>query len=139
LRFVLVFGFAALVAACNTFAPKEAAPCPLPGEDRYAVIQLFFGRNIAGRGPLTDAEWADFVASAITPQFPDGFTVLDGNGQWFDQATGKTIQEQSKILLVAADPESDLKTRVGSVIDAYRKLYHQQSVGILTSEACGAF
>ena len=139
MRFVLVFCCAALVAACNTFAPKEAAPCPLPGEDRYAVIQLFFGRNIAGRGPLTDAEWADFVASAITPQFPDGFTVLDGNGQWFDQATGKTIQEQSKILLVAADPESDLKTRVGSVIDAYRKLYHQQSVGILTSEACGAF
>jgi hypothetical protein len=65
--------------------------------------------------------------------------VLDGNGQWFDQATGKTIQEQSKILLVAADPESDLKTRIGSVIDAYRKQFHQQSVGVLTGEACGAF
>jgi hypothetical protein len=138
-RFIIVIGCAALLAACSSFAPKDAASCPLPGQDRYAVVQLFFGRDIPGRGPLTDAEWTNFVASAITPQFPDGFTVLDANGQWLDQATGKTIQEQSKVLLLAADPDSDLKTRIGSVVDAYRKQFHQQSVGVLTSEACGAF
>ena len=103
------------------------------------IAQLFFGRAIPGRAPLTDAEWADFAAHAITPQFPDGFTVLDGAGQWYDQGSGRTIQEQSKILLVAADPDSDLKTRIGSVINAYRAQFHQSSVGLVTSLACGSF
>lgn len=75
----------------------------------------------------------------ITPQFPDGFTVLDGDGQWLDQASGRLVHEKSKILLVAADPDSDLKTRIGSVVAAYRAQFNQRSVGVLTSEACGAF
>lgn len=140
LRFIVVSGCAALLAACSALTPPQpAAPCPLPGQDRYASIELFFGRDIPGRGPLTDAEWDDFAARVITPQFPDGFTALDGDGQWFDQATGRLVHERSKILLVVADPDSDLKTRIGSVVAAYRAQFHQRSVGVLTSEACGAF
>ncbi|HEY1503686.1 MAG TPA: DUF3574 domain-containing protein [Stellaceae bacterium] len=122
-------------------APKQAAApaCPLPGQGRYTIAQIFFGRDIAGRGPLTDAEWDAFAARAITPQFPDGFTVMDGTGQWYDQASGKLIHEPSKILLVVADPESDLRTRIGSVINAYRAQFKQRSVGVITSEACAAF
>jgi Protein of unknown function (DUF3574) len=139
-RLSIVFACALLLTACSALTPpKPAAQCPLPGQDRYTVIELFFGRDIPGRGPLTDAEWNDFVARVVTDQFPDGFTVLDGYGQWADQATGRTIREQSKILIAAADPDSDLKTRIGSVIAAYRTQFHQRSVGVLTSEACGAF
>jgi hypothetical protein len=139
-RLLVVVCGALLLAGCNALTPaKAAARCPLPSQDRYASIELFFGRDIPGRGPLTDAEWDDFVAHVVTQQFPDGFTVLDGDGQWFDQATGRMTREPSKILLVAADPDSDLKTRIGSVVDAYRTQFHQRSVGILTSEACGAF
>ena len=140
-RRIIVLLCALGLAACDTLAPKQAAvpTCPVPGQDRYAIVQLFFGRTISGRGPITDAEWNDFVARAITPQFPDGFTVTDGAGQWYDQASGKLIQEPSKILLVAADPESDLKTRIGSVIGAYRAQFQQRTVGVITSEACAAF
>jgi len=140
-RFLVVFFCALGLAACGALAPKQAAApaCPLPGQERYAVAQLFFGRDIPGRGPLTDAEWEGFVARAITPQFPDGFTVMDGDGQWYDQASGKLVREPSKILLVAADPESDLKTRIGSVVNAYRTQFHQRSVGVITSEACAVF
>ena len=88
---------------------------------------------------MTDAEWNDFVLRAVSPEFPDGFTVTDGNGQYFDQGSGKLIHEQTKILLVAADPDSDLKTRIGSVIAAYRAQFQQRSVGVITSEACAAF
>ncbi len=97
------------------------------------------GRDIPGRAPLTDAEWADFSARVITQQFPDGFTVQDGQGQWLDQSTGKIVHEQSKILVAAADPDSDLTGRIGTVVDAYRKEFHQQSVGVLTTASCGAF
>jgi hypothetical protein len=139
-RFIAVFACAVFLASCSALTPpKPVAQCPLPNQDRYAVIELFFGRNIPGRGPLTDAEWDDFVARVVTQQFPDGFTVLDGTGQWLDQATGALIHEQSKVLLLAADPDSDLKTRIGTVADAYRQQFHQNSVGVLTSEACGAF
>lgn len=141
MRRIIVLLCALGLAACDTLAPKQAATpaCPLPGEERYAIAQLFFGRDIPGRGPLTDAEWDNFVARAVTPQFPDGFTVTDGAGQWYDQESGKLIQERSKILLVAADPDSDLKTRIGGVIAAYRAQFHERTVGVITSEACAAF
>jgi hypothetical protein len=140
-RHILVLFCAFVLAACDTLAPRQAAApaCPLAGQGRYAVVQLFFGREIAGRGAISDAEWTDFAARAIAPQFPDGFTVIDGAGQWYDQASGKLIREQTKILLVAADPDSDLKTRIGSVIADYRAHFQQRTVGVITSEACAAF
>jgi Protein of unknown function (DUF3574) len=125
------------LAACSE--PPAPAPCPLPGQQRLAIVELFFGRSIPGRAPLTEAEWSDFAARVIAQQFPDGFTVFDGDGQWFDQATGRTVHERSKILYTAADPESDLKSRIGAVVEAYRKQFHQRSVGIVTHLACAAF
>ena len=103
------------------------------------VAELFFGRNIPGRGPLTEAEWAEFAAQAITPNFPAGFTVMDGGGQWQNPATGKTSREPTKILLVAVARSPDLAARLSAVIDAYKARFHQQSVGIITRDSCAAF
>jgi hypothetical protein len=128
-----------VLAGCSLASNKPRAACPLPSEQPFAVVELFFGKEIGGRGPLTDAEWSDFSARVISQQFPDGFTVLDGDGQWLDQRSGQMVREKSKILLAAADPDSDLAARIGAVTDAYRKEFHQQSVGVLTSTACGAF
>jgi hypothetical protein len=128
-----------VLAGCSAAPKPPHSACPLPSEQTLAQIEIFFGRDIPGRAPLTEAEWSDFVARVITAQFPDGFTVFDGQGQWLDQGTGRTIREPSKILLAAADPDSDLAGRIGAVTDAYRKEFHQQSVGVMTSTACGAF
>jgi hypothetical protein len=103
------------------------------------VAELFFGRAIKGREPLTDAEWAEFAAQTITPNFPDGFTVFDGEGQWRNPQTGQIAGSPTKILLVAAKPEPDLARRLSAVIDAYRAQFHQQSVGIITRDTCAAF
>jgi len=127
------------VAGCSTFMSKAHNNCTAPAAQPLTRIELFFGRDIPGRAPLTDAEWTDFAAQIITAQFPDGFTVYDGEGQWFDQRTGRLIREKSKILIAAADPDSDLASRIGAVTDAYRQRFHQQSVGILTTSSCGAF
>jgi len=104
-----------------------------------AVAELFFGRSISGRAPLTDPEWAEFAAQTITPNFPDGFTVFDGEGQWRSPRTGRVAHERTKILLVAAKPEPHLAQRLAAVIDAYKLRFHQQSVGLVTGEACAAF
>jgi uncharacterized protein DUF3574 len=83
--------------------PSPPAPyaCLLPAEQRMLVAELFFSRGVKGREPLTDAEWAEFAAQTITPNFPDGFTVFDGEGQWRNPQTGRIAGNRSKILLVA--------------------------------------
>jgi hypothetical protein len=103
------------------------------------VAELFFGRAIRGRAPLSDAEWAEFAAQTITPNFPDGFTVFDGEGQWRNPQTGHIAHDPTKILLVATRRTPDLAQRLSAVIDAYRIQFHQQSVGLITRDACAAF
>jgi Protein of unknown function (DUF3574) len=103
------------------------------------VAELFFGRAIRGRAPLSDAEWAGFATRIVTPNFPDGFTVVDGEGQWRNPRTGRISSEPTRVLLVAARPTSDVARRLVAVIDAYKAEFHQQSVGLITREACAAF
>jgi hypothetical protein len=119
----------------------ESAPysCLLPAEQRMLVAELFFGRGIKGREPLTDAEWAGFAAQIITPNFPDGLTAFDGEGQWRNPQTGQIAGGRTKILLVAAKREPDLARRLSAVIEAYKAQFHQQSVGVITRDVCAAF
>ena len=104
-----------------------------------SVTELFFGRNVPGREPLTDREWSDFAATVIAKEFPDGFTTADGEGSWRDPTTQVSARERTKILLVAAAPTADLSARITRVRDAYSRLYRQTSVGIMTYDACGQF
>jgi hypothetical protein len=119
--------------------PAPVSLCLLPAEQHMLVAEIFFGRNIKGRQPLTDAEWAEFAARTIAPNFPDGFTAFDGEGQWRNPLTGQIAGGRTKILLVAAKPEPDLPRRLSAVIDAYKTQFHQQSVGFMTRESCAAF
>lgn len=118
---------------------QQPYACLLPSEQRMLVAELFFGRNISGRGLLTDTEWAEFAAQVVTPNFPAGFTVMDGDGQWQNPATGAISHERSKILLVAAKRSPDLAGRLTAVIDAYKARFHQQSIGLITRDSCAAF
>jgi Protein of unknown function (DUF3574) len=103
------------------------------------VAELFFGRAIKGRKPLTEGEWAEFTENTITPNFPDGFTVFDGEGQWRNPRTGQIARDPTKILLVVAKETSDLARRLSAVIDAYKTKFHQQSVGLITRDSCAEF
>ncbi len=103
------------------------------------MVELFFGRGIPGRAPLSNAEWADFTATVITPRFPDGLTILDGDGQWRNPTTATIGREHTKIVLIAARPAPDLASRIDEIRDAYRARFHQVSVGVITTPACGAF
>jgi hypothetical protein len=130
---------AAVLAGCAASPPPTPYSCLLPGEERMLVAELFFGRNIAGREPLTDAVWTEFAAQIITPNFPDGFTVFDGEGQWRNPRTGAIARDLTKILLVAVKREPDLQARLSAVIDAYKARFQQQSVGVITRDSCAAF
>jgi hypothetical protein len=143
LRASLLLSALAGCAEPTPSAPPTAPPAPyaclLPSEERMLVAELFFGRNIRGRGSLTDAEWARFAAEIVTPNFPDGFTVFDGEGQWRNPATGRIGRDSTKILLVAARRQPDLAGRLAAVIEAYKVRFRQQSVGVITRDSCAAF
>jgi len=128
--------------AAATLPAAEAKPyqCILPQEQRMLVAELFFGRDKAGRKVVSDAEWLDFLATIVTPNFPDGLTVFDGYGQWRNPATGVIGRSPSvKIVLIAVMRGPDLAGRLQAVIDAYKARFHQQSVGIVTRDSCAAF
>ncbi|MGH7047120.1 MAG: DUF3574 domain-containing protein [Stellaceae bacterium] len=103
------------------------------------VAELFFGRAVKGRAPVNEAEWAEFEAQIITPRFPGGFTVFDGEGQWRNPRTGQIIRDPTTILLVAIPRTPDLASRLAAVIAAYEVRFDQQSVGIVTRDACASF
>jgi hypothetical protein len=136
-----------MLAGCAASPPQPtpASPgsvpysCLLPTEQRMLVAELFFGRGIKGRAPLTAAEWARFAAQTITPNFPDGFTVFDGEGQWRNPHSGHIASDPTKILLVAAKRTPDLARRLSAVIETYKTEFHQQSVGLITRDSCAAF
>jgi hypothetical protein len=117
----------------------EQTGCVLPSQRTMVVAELFFGRAVPGRRPVSNAEWSGFVAHVIARHFPDGFTVHDGSGSWRDPATHKIASERTKILTVAVDPASDPGPRLQAVMDAYRKQFRQSSFGVITTNACGAF
>lgn len=127
----------AATPATNAFS--QPYTCLLPGEQRMLVAEFFFGRNIPGRAPLTDSEWAEFAVRVVTPNFPEGFTVTDGQGQWQNPTTREIAHEPTKILLVAVPRVPDLAGRVSAVIDGYKTRFHQQSVGIITRDSCASF
>jgi len=104
------------------------------------VAELFFGRDKDGRLNVSDAEWSDFLASVVTPSFPDGLTVFDGYGQWRNPATGVIGRSpRVKIVLIAVKAIPDRGPRLTAVIDAYKTRFHQQSVGVITRDSCAAF
>jgi hypothetical protein len=111
----------------------------LPNEQRMLVAELFFGRKIKGGGFVTDADWTRFAADVITPNFPDGFTAFDGEGQWRNPQTNEIARDPTKVLIVAVKRSPELAGRLQAVIDAYKSRYRQQSVGIVTRDSCASF
>jgi hypothetical protein len=119
--------------------PAPPYACLLPAEERMLVAELFFGRGMKGRAPVSDAEWADFAAQTVTPNFPDGFTAFDGDGQWRNPHTGQIVGARTKVLIIAAPRTPDLALRLSSVMEGYKQRFRQQSVGIMTRDSCAAF
>ena len=66
----------------------------------------------------------------MTPNFPDGFTAFDGDGQWRNPQTGQIARDPTKVLIVAAKRIARTCRAASAVIDAYKARYRQQSVGI---------
>ncbi len=122
---------------CGCVATRPA--CLLPSQKPMLAIDMFFGRDIAGRAPVSEAAWAAFARAEITPRFPDGFTVIDARGQWLDPETNSIGAEASKMVRIDVAPGADVAARVAAVADAYKARFHQMAVGVSSAAVCAAF
>ena len=136
-RLALLLSGALGTAGCG--APSVPGACALPTQKPMIDVDFYFGRDIASRAAVTDAEWEEFAAREITPRFPDGFTVLDAQGQWRNPESGTVKREASKLVRVIAPGGGNLSARVEAVSLAYRQRFHQDAIGVVTTPVCAAF
>jgi len=132
-----------LLAAAGLFALAGCASipggCPAAGEKAQLTAEVLFGRNIGDRHGVTDARWTDFLNTVVTPRFPQGFTVVDGTGQWRDAKRGHVVREKSKLLVITNVDDPARRERLSEIMQIYKKRFAQDAVLSMVRPACVAF
>ena len=111
--------------------------CP-DGVDTFTELNVYFGQEKGNGGTVSEEEWQTFLADTVTPRFPDGLTVLDARGQWFDAQEGQLYRESTKVLnvLVPADASDAGVVSVREISDVYKARFDQQAVFHTALPAC---
>ena len=118
--------------------PAYAQPFECRGEQRQ-IAEMWFGRKIGDRIAVTEAKWARFVDREITPKFPDGLSVVDARGQWLDSVRNIIVREPSKLVTIVLPGKGGDNERLQQIIDAYKRLFREQSVALVVRLACVTF
>jgi hypothetical protein len=143
-----IFGSLALVFGLLVSAPAEArqdAQAQIQTQGRTAIhrripagarngavpfvrTELFFG-TAKPDGAVTDEEFKAFVDAEITPRFPDGLTILKGDGQ-FRTENDVLIKEESFVLILLYPYETIKKSsvKIQRIRDLYKEQFNQESV-----------
>jgi hypothetical protein len=133
-----VFHFA-LVAAPLVLGGCASLPqACLPPARPMLAAEMFFGRGDGGR-LVSERRFSGFLAAEITPRFPEGFTVLDGRGQWRNGERGSIIREASQLVKIIFPDAAQRRADLDAIAASYKLKFHQQSVLIALQPVCAAF
>lgn len=124
------------LSACDEWGEGGKA-CP-EGTNQWTEYQLFFGLGQSDGGTISEEEWREFLADTVTPRFPDGLTVLSGNGQWRD-SSGEILREGSKLLIIYAPSGEDGRRAIDEISEEYERRFNQESVLRVIGSACVSF
>jgi hypothetical protein len=114
-------------AASSIVATTQNAAAP--DSKLYHRTELYFGTSHTDHSsPVTVEQFQGFVDSEVTPQFPDGLTLLDGHGQWRDESG--TIQQENSHELILLYPLNDrtASKKIEYIRTKYKHDFHQESV-----------
>jgi hypothetical protein len=125
-----------LTVGALTGSPAFCCSSPLQPMQQ---IELMFGRNVHGWMDVSNGVWTRFLAREITPRFPDGVTVLDAAGQWRDPASGRLARERSRLVIIVTAAMPSTEGRIAAIVAAYKRQFHQKSVGVVTIDVCAGF
>jgi NADH:ubiquinone oxidoreductase subunit E len=99
---------------------------------------LYFGRNIAGGGEVSEADFQRFLDQEVTPRFPNGLTVYEADGQFlssFLKGAATLIQEPSKVVSLIFEDTAENEAAIDQIIQAYKQQFQQESVLQVVDEA----
>jgi Protein of unknown function (DUF3574) len=136
--FVRVATGLALTLAFVGGANAQLVDC-LGGQKPTQVAELMFGRNIGSRVGVNEGDWSRFVDREIISRFPKGLTVFNAAGQWRDQASNKIMREPSKVVQIVLPGQVEDIARLNEIVEAYKRRFRQQSVGMIVRPACVSF
>jgi hypothetical protein len=111
------------------FIRRPIPPGAHKGSMAFARTELFFGTAMPDGGAVTPEQFAVFLDNQITPRFPDGLTVLTGDGQ-FRGSDGIIIKEDSFVLILLYPVETfkENSRRIENIRKCYLQEFQQESV-----------
>jgi len=127
-RALFVLIVALFAVGVHSLPHRASAQTACAGESfPMARLELYFGTQKPGGAPVTGAEWGAFLNEEVTPRFPDGLTVLTGNGQWRN-AAGVITKETSAVLVILYEPSAEKEVAIEDIRAAYKDRFEQESV-----------
>lgn len=142
---VLTIGISTLSVTQNHFSTDEVVTknpqqlCSnIPTAKSVTRTELFFGLRKPNGTEVNNAEFQGFLDREVTPRFPDGFTVISGQGQ-FKDTRGAILQERSKLLILLYPIAAISNQQIEQIRKAYLKDFQQQSVLRADNQSCVAF
>jgi hypothetical protein len=136
---ISAFSLLWLVLLMGCTMPQAAPRCERTIGVPMRVFKLYFGRSIEGGGEVSDAAWENFRDQVISPNLPQGYTLLDATGAWSNAKTRATVTEKTKILIVATPDTTASTAAIKRVRSAYAQEFKQESVGVTSYLVCGSF
>jgi Protein of unknown function (DUF3574) len=112
----------------------------IPSSNLFNRTELFFGSLEPDGSEVTDTEFLRFLNFEVTPLFPEGLTLLTGQGQ-FRNSQGIIIKERARllILLYSIDKKSESDKKIEQIRQAYKAKFQQESVLRTDSLSCVSF
>lgn len=97
--------------------------------EEFNRTELYFGTNKPDGSVVTDVDWQNFLNTHVTPRFPDGLTVLKGDGQ-FRNGQGIIVKERSivLILLYPVQTRRSSSVKIEEIRTLYKQAFQQESV-----------
>lgn len=106
-------------------------------ETPTAIDTLYFGTQRPG-GTVSAEEWERFLAEVVTPQFPNGLTVVRANGQWRGRS-GTVERERAYVVHIAHPDSPEHDTEIRAIVDEYKRRFQQEAVMRVRSLTCVSF
>lgn len=98
------------------------------GPARQMETRLYFGQYKLDGGTVSEKEWNEFVEQYVSKVFPEGSTVQDATGNWYDTAQHRLVSEPSKVVIAINNLSARLDQQIDSLRYWYKTIHRQQSV-----------
>ena len=108
------------------------------GDERSLVLDTLYFGTASPAGPVSDTQWQAFVAEVVSAEFPNGYTVLRGEGAWRGD-NGQLQREDSHVLQLVHEAGAAADQAIQRISSRYKKQFEQEAVLRVRTASCASF